>query len=258
MRGSLLGIALMCAGMFSAQEVRIDTRLDTLDIRIGEQTTYRITASGVNDPSLLQWPQLKDTLHRSIEIVESLPIDTLSHEETYTLEKALIITSWDSGYYAIRPLPITYDDELFYTEAMLLSVNTVQVDTTAAPLDIKPIYHEPFSFKDWLSLNWPYLLIAAILLLIVLVILRLKRKGTVDVFGPRPVPAIPIHEQALARLKELRESQAPETYKKKTYYSELTDTLRAYLEGRYGVPALEQTSKEIMQDIRYKGLSSED
>ncbi|NNC82039.1 MAG: hypothetical protein HKN79_00540, partial [Flavobacteriales bacterium] len=41
-------------------------------------------------------------------------------------------------------------------------------------------------------------------------------------------------------------------------YSELTDTLRAYLEGRYGVPALEQTSKEIMQDIRYKGLSSED
>ena len=70
----------------------------------------------------------------------------------YSLQQPIIITSWDSGYYAIKPLTVTYDGIDYSTEAMLLSVMTIEVDTTAAPMDIKPIYLEPFSIKDWFKM----------------------------------------------------------------------------------------------------------
>jgi hypothetical protein len=256
MRLGLIIISLF-ATLLSWGQFDLSTSLDTTHLRIGEQTTYRITASGIDDIQKLKWPEIKDTLHKHIEVIERLPLDTLS-TEPLSLQQAIIITSWDSGYYAIRPLPLTYDGKDYETEALLLSVNTVEVDTTQVPRDIKPIYEEPFSFKDWISQNWPKIFVVLGILLVIWYVIRSVRKAEESAPVQFPAAAIPAHEKALGRLKALHERQAYQEVKKKGYYSELTDTLRAYLEERYRVKALEQTSAEIIEGIRYVGLAQEE
>ncbi|NND95467.1 MAG: hypothetical protein HKN45_11425 [Flavobacteriales bacterium] len=257
MRSLVVCISLLFALSISGQDIDLTTSLDTNAIRIGEQTVYRITAAGIEDAEILKWPTVKDTLQRYVEIIETLPVDTLKNEPgDITLQLPIVVTSWDSGYYAIKPISLKYGDKDYKTEAMLLSVNTVEVDTTAAPMDIKPIYEEPFSFKDWLSQNWPYIVGLIAIIALIYFIVRQIRKRTEQFPVPEPVRIIPAHEKALARLKALQEREAHEQDDKKLYYSELTEALRTYLEERYKVNALEQTSSEILNDIRYIGLDS--
>ena len=45
---------------------------------------------------------------------------------------------------------------------------------------------------------------------------------------------------------------------KKQYYSELTYTVRLYLEQRFGIQAIEHTTREIIQDLKYADISEED
>ena len=78
----------------------------------------------------------------------------------------------------------------------------------------------------------------------------LKRYGKrfSDMF--RPAPPLPPHEAALAALEKLRAQRLWQEGKHKLYYSALTDILRTYIAGRYGVSAMEMTSDEILAAVR--------
>ena len=78
----------------------------------------------------------------------------------------------------------------------------------------------------------------------------LKRYGKrfSDMF--RPAPPLPPHEAALAALEKLRAQRLWQEGKHKLYYSALTDILRTYIAGRYGVSAMEMTSDEIIAAMR--------
>jgi hypothetical protein len=74
--------------------------------------------------------------------------------------------------------------------------------------------------------------------------------------SPRPVgpPPRPPHELALEALNRLGlESELPD----KPYYSRLTEILRQYLEGRYAVPAMDQTTAETTAALKSLHLSVE-
>ncbi|MCA9659136.1 MAG: hypothetical protein KC486_12390 [Myxococcales bacterium] len=66
------------------------------------------------------------------------------------------------------------------------------------------------------------------------------------VLGPPPVPA---HERALTALAELEGSDLLETGLVQDYYLELTEIAKGYLEGRFGVDALDRTTEEIRRDL---------
>jgi hypothetical protein len=64
---------------------------------------------------------------------------------------------------------------------------------------------------------------------------------------------VPPHEAALAALDALeRDLSLPG----KDFHTRLADVLRAYLEGRYAVPALDRTTAEIFQECRRSGLDT--
>ena len=69
-----------------------------------------------------------------------------------------------------------------------------------------------------------------------------------DIF--KPAPPLPPHEIALRDLKHLHSERLWQEGKHKLYYSGLTDILRAYLAGQFGVGALEMTSDEIIEAVR--------
>jgi len=61
---------------------------------------------------------------------------------------------------------------------------------------------------------------------------------------------IPAHERALAALKELEEQGHPAEGEVKTYYQKLSNILRTYIEGRFGLQAPEQTTEEFLNDLK--------
>ena len=66
----------------------------------------------------------------------------------------------------------------------------------------------------------------------------------------RRTPVVPPYELAISRLNILRSRNLPETGHEKEYYTELVDILRQYLQGRFGINAMEMTSTQIVKALR--------
>lgn len=71
-------------------------------------------------------------------------------------------------------------------------------------------------------------------------------------------PRIPPHEQALQALDELRRAKLWQSGDIKSYQSGLTYIIRQYLENRYGIKALEETTGDIIDDMKKLGLEASD
>jgi len=133
------------------------------------------------------------------------------------------------------------------TTMMLLAVHTVKVDTTQA---IKPIIGPlkvPISFREML----PWILAAVVVVLLVIggIWYYNKRRKREPVFRLKPKVVLLPHETALQEIEKLRVKKLWQAGKIKEYHSELTEIIRKYIEDRFQVPALEQTSAEILESL---------
>lgn len=71
-------------------------------------------------------------------------------------------------------------------------------------------------------------------------------------------PKEPAHIVALRELDRIKNEKIWQKEKTKQYYSEVTDVLRVYIEDRFDMRAMEQTTDEILDGFRYrKDLLSE-
>jgi hypothetical protein len=69
---------------------------------------------------------------------------------------------------------------------------------------------------------------------------------------PRPVvlpPPVPAHVAAYQALDELEKADLITKNQFQDYYLELTEIAKAYIEGRFGVPALDRTTDELRRDL---------
>ena len=92
------------------------------------------------------------------------------------------------------------------------------------------------------------LLVLALLIYIAIRIMRHYGKSLGNIF--KPAPPLPPHVVAFAALEKLRGERLWQENKHKLYYSALTDIVRSYIAGRYGVGAMEMTSDEIIEAMR--------
>ena len=71
----------------------------------------------------------------------------------------------------------------------------------------------------------------------------------------KPKVIIPPHTKALEELEKLALKKLWQEGKIKEYYTGITDILREYIYGRYGIGAAEMTSDEIMQALKRKDIN---
>ena len=82
---------------------------------------------------------------------------------------------------------------------------------------------------------------------------RRKRKKAPDVYVPPPKAP---HVLAYEELAALKEKKLWQQGLLKQYYSEVTEVLRRYIERRFEVMALEETTDEIIAGLRSKNLDN--
>jgi len=242
-----------------AQEIGARATLDSTDILIGDQLKLHLELT-VPAGSKVSWPFFEDTLTAHVEVLRRSAIDTAtSGKEKYTLRQELVITSFDSGSYVVPPIPFRFhmpgDSTGYYaeTDPLRLSVSTVQTDPAADIKPIKPPLKAPITFREIA----PWLLGALLLALLAFSLYYFikRRKEKKPIFQIRPKPALPPHEIALEAFEALRRKKLWQSGKVKDYYSEMTDIVREYIEGRFRIRALEMTTDEITEALKSADVS---
>lgn len=235
-----------------SQGNKFQAKLDREEILIGEQMhlTLRLEAAAADS---LVLPVFDDTLVSEVEILATGKVDTTFEGANLGLKvltQNLTLTSFDSGYYAIAPLTAYANGNPVESNPFLISVQTVPVDTAKGIYDIRGVAQVPFSITEWLKENWPWIALATALLAIIIGITYWYAKRPIPAVEEKKVPVRPAHEIAFERLTKLEEEQLWQAGKIKAFYSELTDILREFIELRFHIPALEQTTDEIIQSMR--------
>ena len=133
-----------------------------------------------------------------------------------------------------------------YSDEFPLSIYYPEVDTTAEIKDIKAPAQTPFKMSE-LKPYWPYAAGGLLLLILILVLVRVFRKRPANVQVEEQVPA---HVKALASLDKIKEEKIWQKGEVKEYYIQLSDTIRLYIEERYGIPAPESITSEILNEFK--------
>jgi hypothetical protein len=259
-QATLLFALLFISFSAYSQETKVNATLDSNAIQIGQQVKLKLSIQYRVDKGKqvnVSWPQVTDTIRKEIEVVGQTKTDTIINKNDpflFTLEKTLYITSFDSGYWAIPPFKfiVNADTNGILTDPLLLQVNTIAVDTTIAIKGIKPPYEESYSWLDWLKDNMyvVYGGLAAILLIIIIFFVTRYYKKVKPVEIIVEAPKIPADVIALEKLEKLNEEKLWQNGKLKQYHIAITDILREYIEGRFKIQALEQTTDEILFGFR--------
>ncbi len=239
------------------------TRLQPRDsVLVADQLEYGFELDGVKEGTDFMFPDYSEGFCPGVEIVSPWTLDTVKVEKgrkktpkVMDIRGSVTIASFDEGKYDLPPIflvrisPEGVVDTLAFAPE-ILEVKTMPVDTSTFELhDIKGQIQYPVEFREVL----PYMAGAIALLLIVILAVFLTRKY----FRNRSEAAArrePAHITALRKLDKFRGDSywAPE--KQKAFYSGVTDALREYIVSRYGVSAMEMTTKEIFDELKGRDI----
>ena len=246
--GILVCLWISCISI-SAQTV-IKATIDSTHILIGQQTNIHLEiAADKSQP--LQIPVIPDTLMAGVEVLEISKIDTVDiGNNRIQMKYNYLITSFDSALYLLPPFKVIAGADTIFSAELALKVSTLPVDTESGQFyDIKDIRKPPFVLMDYLPTVLMILAIIAITALIAYIIYRLINKKSLVPFK-KEEPYVPPHIRAIRRLDAIKIEKLWQAGRMKEYHSEITDTLRKYIEERFGVGAMEMTSGEILDDIK--------
>jgi hypothetical protein len=234
--------ALFVAGEGWSQDVKVTLQADSTQYRIGDWIFLTITVEAPAAVHSLR-PLLGDSLGQ---------FEIMKVEQRGPSSWRLQVTTFDTGRVVIPPVEVAYrvDSDTLQRRAssniLFLPVFAPTVNPQEDLRDIKPPLDAPWLFEDF----QPYLIALVLIGAACAAYLywRTKRRAHRDE-AIVVTPAVAPHTLALMQLRELEEKRLWQQGRVKEYYSEVTEIIRRFLEGRFGIPALELTSDEVLQRL---------
>lgn len=172
----------------------------------------------------------------------------------FTVERSWVLCTYEVGRQTVPPLKIKYKgrsgEETVATNEVAVEIKGLLKEGEASPdiKDIRPPLDVPTNFKRlilWLSAG-----IAALLISGAIFWLLWKRKGAQGMPEKKLPPRAP-HEVAYELLDALANDGLVAKGMVKEYYYRLTDIVRHYIEGRFGLLAPERTTEEFLVEMAH-------
>jgi len=249
----LFSVFFMSLLFVNGQEIKLKTALEHDSIWLGDQIKLLIV---VEQPAgtKIEFPQLPDSIQK-VEILSKSKIDTSKLDGTrLQLKQTYLITCFDSGsnyipsfYFKVkRALAV----DSLKSNDLRLFVKMPPVDLKKGPIDIKKPFGAPITLKEIAPWLLGIILIGALVFLIIYAVSR--RNKNKPLFQRPPKPKLPPHVIALQELDKLKGEELWQHEKVKDYYTRLTDIVRVYIEERFAITAMEQTTFEILTSFNAK------
>ena len=249
----IIGIVIV-ALFFVTQTINANVimyaKMDSATIWQGEQISIKLEVVQDKDEKLeLLIPQPE--LTAGIEVIKVTDGDTLDiKNDRIQINREIIITSFDSGFYSIPPIKSFTDKDTFFTESLSLKVVPIQISEEELDLkDIKEVWSPRFVLFDFIPF-YVWIILLALICIGIGVYLFLKYYKRHPKQKEEIIVKIPPHEKALDELNKLNEDKLWQEGQLKLYYTRLTDILREYLDSRFSINAMEMTSTEILTSLR--------
>lgn len=249
-------LTLQLALAVSAQQANVTAELDSVVIFIGQQThlTLGVTAREGAEVVIPDF-QPRHYLIPEVEILEVSSTDTAHLDNSQMkLSKRLILTAFEDSLFAIPPIGVVIDGDTLTSKTIALKVMTLDVDTLHLDqfFPPKPVQNNPFLWSEWSGLFWLSVLMLLLCVVGVYLSVRLKENKPV-ITRIRIIKKVLPHQRALKEIDKLKEEKMSTSEDQKAYYTRLTDTLRRYIEERFGFSAMEMTTSEIIYHLQASG-----
>lgn len=196
-------------------------------------------------------------LSDSLTVVKDWHIDTLNFYENEQgpsrsdLELSLVLTSFEEASYSLPGIVVerwfqdgVVDSLVFEGEE--IEYFTMPVDT--ATFQVHPLKAQieyPITFVELVPYLGASLLLIALIVLVVFLVRRYLARRDEAILNREPA-----HIVALRKLDKYRGDKFWTEDKQKQFYSGVTDALREYIAARYGVSAMEMTTRELFVALR--------
>lgn len=223
---------------------QVTTEVDTTNIRIGEQISYKIKVE-TDSTKLVVFPEGQTFM--PLEVVEALEVDTIKKVLKFELLREYKLTQFDSGQYYIPRQKVIIGDNPFFTDSLKVKVNTIEVDTTKQGLyDIKPIIQVEKSSSKW----WFYVLLVLVIMALIAFLLYWFIWRKKPLTEEEEIALLPPYERAKLALAKLEEKRFLEREDLKGYYSELTFIIRKFLDEKVYDRSLESTTDQLIERLQ--------
>ena len=236
---------------------RVAIEADATEIHVGDPLALRLSVEHPADLSV-RWP---DSL--ALDPFEALalevgdPVATAAGDAVRT-PAVLHVTAFELGELELPSFDLEVTDGAerrvtVSTDPVVIGVTTVGLDEGG---DIRDVKGPRAVARNWLLL-WPWALLALALAGLGVWWFRRRRGGAGGDGAEAPTPERPPHEVALEALDRLAASRLLERGEIKRYHVEASRIIRAYVEGRYQVWALEMITPEVVSGLGRAGVDPE-
>lgn len=226
-------------------------KIDKDQIVLGEQVNLEVKITNIDKSvSIDKWFTMPDTGNH-IEVIERKKIDTIdTGNNTYELTQNIIITSFDSGKWAVPiTAPVLVDNQgVRYPQnidSARLIVNPVDVSHMQDFHDIKDVVN--VHYRDY---KWLYYTAAAILLLLLIwFIIRWVKKRKKTPTRQSIVKGPPL-EWALKEINLLQQQNLINQNQELQYFTRLDEICRTYYDEKTHSNTHYLTAKETFEKLR--------
>ncbi len=237
----------------------VKARLDSATLLMGKVTTLRLSVEQ-DQGTTGHFPIFKNIMEKgyvgvcgdSVEFRAPVKVDTVVTGKRLNIEYEIPVQSFDSGMYKLPMIEFVTGVDTARSNSLELKVYPVPNVTAETPIADYANVAEPEnksifdSLPDWMVHYWWVLLIILVILTAAWAAWKKYRKdGHILPKKPEPTP----YEEASSALKLLKEKKLWENGMEKEYFTELTDILRRYLYRRFGINAMEMTSRQILASL---------
>lgn len=259
-RTIILALGLLAApAALQARNITISAATDSAIILMGSQFNLTVNLSVPTEAAASVTMVNAPTITNVDEnfgafgpvFVTAVQSDTTTAEGSLNITNTYTLQGFDPGLYTLPLVGVTTGgSDTLWSQLQTLKILPMDVDTlTMAARPLAGVASPQCRWYDYIPLWLLWALLAIVVAAaIVFVALKFKRKKVrAAEIAQTPVPP---YELAVSRLERLRSSGAMAPGHEKGFYTELTDILRSYLEGRFGINAMEMTSSQIMRSLR--------
>ena len=243
MKRALLLTDLIIHALLTFAQASVEVKIDPIEMMIGEQAQVTMTVQAA-EGSKIEMPVFQPRQ----QIVAGVEVINVEHPTGHSL--SLTLTSFDGNLYYLPPFKVKVNGKTVESKSLALKVVEVEVDTTKLDKFYGPkdVQDNPFQWSDWSLSFWLSILMLVLLAIAYYLYLRLRDNKPI-IARIKIVKRLLPHQKAMKEIEQIKADKMVSSENQKEYYTKLTDTLRKYIEERYGFSAMEMTSTEIIERL---------
>ena len=252
MKRTVFLIVLAASVLCVRSQVSVEAEIDYIQIFVGQQAHVTLTATAKENAKVV-FPQFKpmEYITPGVEVLDRQELEQQPQDNGFVSRSMVYtMTSFDDTLYYIPPMTVKIDGKPYESKSLALKVLTIEVDTLHAEQFFGPkdVQDNPFQWSDWSLPFWLSVLMLVLLAVAYYFYLRLRDNKPI-ISHIRIVKRLLPHQKAMKEIEQIKADKMVSSENSKEYYTKLTDTLRKYIEERYGFNAMEMTSSEIIEKL---------